>query len=116
MAVHIEVPRRYTGDTNMIRFHRSIRSASNNAGATIQWSKEVTDYLNGKYAGTNVQVFAHRFGDVSTIVWEADFDTLASLDDYQHTLNANEAYWAVVAKSAGLFVEGSVDDTVLESL
>ncbi len=100
----------------MIRFHRSIRSARNQAAGAIAWAKEVTDYLNDKYAGTKVQVFAHRFGDVSTIVWEADFDTLANLDDYQHTLNENEEYWGVVAKSADLFVEGSVDDTVLESL
>ena len=56
------------------------------------------------------------FGDVSTIVWEGGFDTLASLDEYQHTLNTNEEYWSLVQKSAGLFVEGSVDDTVLESL
>ena len=100
----------------MIRFHRAIRSAANNAATAIQWSKDVTDYLNGKYPGTTVTVFAHRFGNVNTIVWEADFDTLASLDDYQHTLNTNEEYWALVAKSEGLFVEGSVDDTVLESL
>lgn len=100
----------------MIRFHRSIRSARSNAAEAIEWAKEVADYLNGKYAGTNVQVFAHRFGDVSTIVWEVDFDTLANLDDYQHTLNSNEEYWAVVAKGVGLFVEGSVHDTVLESL
>jgi len=100
----------------MIRFHRSIQSARSNAGAAITWAKEVTDYLNGKYTGTNVQVFAQRFGDVSTIVWEADFDTLASLDDYQHSLNTNEEYWALVAKSEGVFVEGSVYDTVLESL
>jgi len=100
----------------MIRFHRSIRSSRNNGANAIAWSKELTDYLNGKYAGTKVQVFAHRFGDVSTIVWEADFDTLANLDDYQHTLNGNEEYWAIVAKSADLFVEGSVYDTVFESL
>jgi hypothetical protein len=100
----------------MIRFHRAIRSAANNAATAIQWSKEVTDYLNGKYPATTVNVFAQRFGDVSTIVWEADFDTLASLDDYQHTLNTNEEYWALVEKSAGFFVEGSIDDTVLESL
>lgn len=100
----------------MIRFQRSIRSSGNNAGATIAWAKEVTDLLNGKYAGTTVQAFAHRFGNVSIIVWQADFDTLAGLDDYQHTLNTDEEYWALVEKSTGLFVEGSVDDTVLESL
>jgi hypothetical protein len=73
-------------------------------------------YLNGKYPATTVNVFAHRFGDVSTIVWEVDFDTLASLDEHQHTLNTNEEYWALEQKSAGFFVEGSIDDTVLESL
>ena len=100
----------------MIRFQRSIRSASNNAAGAIEWAREVTTFLNGIYAKNNVQLFAHRFGDVSTIVWEVDFDTLASLDDYQHTLNADEEYWAVVAKSVDLFVEGSVYDIVLEAL
>jgi hypothetical protein len=34
------------------------------------------------------------------MVWKVDFDTLASLDEYQHTLNTSEEYWALVQKSS----------------
>ena len=100
----------------MIRFQRSLRSAGDKIGEATEWSKEVTAYLNGKFPGTNLQVFASRFGDVSMIVWQADFDTLASLDNYQQMINGDDGYWAVVAKSTGFFAEGSINDTVFETL
>ena len=100
----------------MIRFQRSLRAKGGKGREAAAWAQEVTTYLNGKFAETNLQVFTHRFGDVNTFTWQADFDTLASLDTYQQAVAADKGYWAVVDKSDGLYLEDSIQDTVFESL
>jgi len=100
----------------MIRFQRSIRSARGKGLEATQWAKEVTEYINGKHPETRVQAFSPRFGDISTIVWQVDLSDLAALDKFQQGLNADEGYWAMIKKSSDLFSEGSVNDTVFESM
>ena len=100
----------------MIRFQRSIRTARGKGLEATQWAKEITEYINAQRSEANLQVFSLRFGDINTIVWQVDFDNLAALDGYQQFLNTNEGYWALIQRSYDLFMEGSVDDTVLESL
>jgi len=100
----------------MIRFQRSLRRVANKGMEATEWAKEVTTYLNDKYSETTLQVFGQRFGDVNTVVWQADFDSLASLDNYQQTVGNDEGYLEIVAKSDGLFVDGTLNDTVFEAL
>lgn len=100
----------------MIRFQRTLRSAGSKGREAAAWGQEVTTYLNGKFSDTRFQVFSQRFGDISTISWQADFDTLASLVSYQEAVTRDEGYWALVDKADGLFIEGSINDTVFESL
>jgi len=76
----------------------------------------VTTYLNGTFEQANFQVFTQRFGDVNTISWQADFDTLASLESYQQAVSVDQGYWELVDKANGLFMDGSINDTVFESL
>jgi len=76
----------------------------------------VTTDLNRKFGETNLQAFAQRFGDISTIVWQADFDSLASLNDYQQSVDGDKGYWDLVDKADGRFAEGSINDAVFESL
>jgi len=99
----------------MIRFQRSLQISQSKGVEATKWSKEVTAFLNGKYLDTSVQLFEHRFGVINTLVWHLDFDNLASLDKYQKTLNVDEEYLALVGKSLGLFMEGSLVDTVFET-
>jgi len=100
----------------MIRFQRLIRTARGRGLEATQWAKDITAYVNAQRPEANLQVFSLRFGDINTIVWQVDFDNLTALDQYQQFLNTNEGYWAWIRKSVDLFMEGSVDDTVLESL
>ena len=100
----------------MLRFQRSLRARGGKGREAAAWAQEVTTYLNGKLAQTNLKVFTHRFGDVNTITWQADFDSLASLNDYQQAVDGDKGYWQLVDKSEGLYLEDSIQDTVLESL
>ena len=52
----------------MIRFQRSGRVARGKDPEAIEWSKEVTTYLNGKFSAANLQVFSQRFGTIDTLV------------------------------------------------
>ena len=100
----------------MIRFQRSLRARGGKGREAAAWAQEVTTYLNGKLPQAKIQAFTHRFGDVSTITWQADFDSLASLNDYQQAVDGDKGYWQLVDKSEGLYLEDSIQDTVLESL
>jgi len=101
---------------NMIRWQRSIRTARGRNNEAIQWAKEVTDYVNSKQPGYKVQAFSLRFGELGTLVWQADADDLAALDKFQQAIGADQGYWDLVKKSTELFIEGSLHDTVFETL
>jgi len=100
----------------MIRWQRSARSSGARNLEAVQWAKEVTDYINNNHPDHKVQVFSSRFGDVSMLLWQADFDDLAALDKYQESFNTDQGYWEMVNKATGFFIEGTIHDSVFESL
>jgi len=100
----------------MIRFQRSIHTTRNKNLEAIQWAKEIADYVNGKQPNYKVQAFSLRFGDINTIVWQADFEDLAALDKYQQFFGADKGYWEVVSKAEGLFSGDETIDTIFETL
>ena len=100
----------------MIRWQRSIRSAGARNLEAVQWAKEVTDYVNGKQPNYKLQAFSSRFGDVNMLVWQVDFEDLATLDKYQQFFGTDPDYWELIKKATDLFIEGTTNDTVFESL
>jgi hypothetical protein len=100
----------------MIRFQRSLRAVGGKGREATAWAQEVTTYLNGKFGETHFQVFTQRFGDINTISWQANFDSLASLENYQQAINGDQGYWDLVDKIDGLFLDGTLNDTVFEAL
>jgi hypothetical protein len=100
----------------MIRFQRSLRAVGGKRREATAWAQEVTTYLNDKFGETHFQVFTQRFGDINTISWQADFDSLASLENYQQAVNGDQGYWDLVDKPDGLFLDGTLNDTVFEAL
>ena len=101
----------------MVRFHRSARTA---VGArfpeTVQWAKEVAEYINSKYPDATVLVFAEQYGAVGTIHWYADYEDIATLDRVGSQLLTDEGYWGILGKAADLFIEGSTKDTLMTSV
>lgn len=100
----------------MIRWQRSIRTARGKNIEAVQWAKEVTDYVNSKQPNYNAQAFSSRFGDTNMLVWQVDFQDLAELDKYQQFFNTDQGYWGLIKKAADFFIEGSIYDSVFESL
>ena len=100
----------------MVRFERSARVAQGKLMEARKWSQEVTDYANSNHPEAKLQVFSERFGDISKVSWQADFEDLTALDQYQQSFNTDQGYWGLVNQGTELFMEGSLNDAVYETL
>ena len=99
----------------MIRFQRTAVASGINPLKAIQWSKEMTEFINGKYPGGNLQVFTGQFGSYGTIYWSAEFDDFTALDSWTQKILADQGYWERINKAEGLFQEGRGRDIVMRS-
>ena len=101
----------------MVRFHRSARTArGRRLLEAIQWAREVAEYINSKYSEATVLVFVEQFGAQGTIHWYADYEDVATLDRIGSELLADEGYQSILENAAELFIEGSVNDTLMASV
>jgi hypothetical protein len=100
----------------MVRFERSARVAQGKLIEARQWAQQVTDYANQNHPEGKLQVFSERFGNIGRVLWQADFNDLAALDQYQQSFDTDKGYWDLLNKSNELFAEDSLRDTVYETL
>ena len=100
----------------MFRFHRIARASRGKLLQAIQWAKEVSGYINEKYAPVSVQAYIEQFGDGGTIHWFSDFEHVADWETLNAQLLADQGYWALLDKAADLFIEGSLHDTLVQSV
>lgn len=99
----------------MIRWMRSAKISSGKAAQALQWSKEILEFTK-KYKGvSNTQVFFQSFGESGTVWWCADYESLANWEEVSQQIFADPAWWQKMDEAAGLFIEGSVNDTVMRS-
>ncbi len=104
--------------------YRLIRTArvrgAGRLGETIAWAKDVAEYVTAQYPLVQVQAFTQRFGTVGAIYWTIDVDSedLAELDRFLNEVAQDPEYNSKIAEAAKteLFVPGSVQDTLLQSL
>ena len=99
----------------MVRWFRKARSTAAKFPQAIQWSHEVRKFVNDNYPGVTVQVFTEAFGDTDTIYWFIDFENLAALEAVNAKLGGDPGYWALMAQTGELFIEGSGEDTLVMS-
>ncbi len=82
----------------------------------LRWAKEAAEYITTKHSPLKVLVSTGLFGDVNTIFWEVEYKDLASFEASSAKLNADQGYWAVLSKATGLFIEGSLHDSLMRSV
>lgn len=100
----------------MFRLRRSGTVSRGKALEARQWAKEVTEYVNENYAPVSAQVYSEIFGDLGKVHWYIDYEDLATIEMYSARLLADEGYQVLLSKAADLFVEGSIRDTLIQSL
>jgi len=98
----------------MIRHQRSGRAKIGKAWDVIQFAKEIAAFINTKYAPVSVQVYNEIFGDLNTIYWQTDYDSLASLEEFHTKLTADPDYQAIVSKGSDIFIEGTLQDKLMK--
>lgn len=96
----------------MYRFVRrlTIREVSN-MPAAMQFAAETTAYSNKTYS-VNFKYGIEAYGE-HNVYWAMDFDSLEKFREYTNKLSQDREYWALLQKANGLFVEGSVKDTLV---
>jgi hypothetical protein len=82
----------------------------------LTWAKELFDYLTTTHGKPTIHLFRSRFGNVSTLHWTVDFKDMDALLTWQKKIGTDAGYRDLVKKSLDIIIEGTVEDTVLESI
>ena len=98
----------------MIRLQRTMKVKRGKHAMT--WARELFDYMTTTHGKPTIHLFRSRFGSVSTLYWTIDFKDLAALETWQRKLGADAGYLQLAKNSLDLIIEGTVEDTILESV
>ncbi len=99
----------------MIRWTRGARINPGQFLQSVQWAKEVTEFVNKKYK-IKVSVYMDYFGEYGTIRWFCDYADLAALEKVGNQLLLDQEYLQKVSKGADYLIPGSASDTVMRAL
>ncbi len=99
----------------MIRFTRSARIVRGKFPQAMQFAKEITEFLNKKYK-IQMSVYMDSFGEVGTVRWFADYADLAAMEKLGNQILVDQEYWQKINQSTELFMQGSLYDTVMQSI
>ena len=96
--------------------HRFTRTAVLNTGADlpkcIGWARELNSFLRSSY-DIDVKFGIQQYAK-GQVVWMTDFDDLAEFDEKMTRLQQDENYWKHIEPARGLFMSGSVQDTIVK--
>lgn len=79
----------------------------------LDWAKKAAEFVNGRFGLNQVEVGIEAYGQAGRVFWIAREESLESLAQGTLESMGDEAYLAMEAQTAGLFVPGSVHDTVV---
>jgi hypothetical protein len=96
--------------TAVYRVMRTLRANAGEIPIALQWAADLTAYVNKNYP-LSVQ-FGAEFGS-NNIQWHWEIDSLDRLQQLNLKLLKDREYWAFMQKAKGLFVEGTMKDTIL---
>jgi hypothetical protein len=98
----------------MIRLQRTMK-VKRGKHAT-EWAQGLTGYVNSVIGKPNVGLFRQRFGNPSILCWTVDFEDIADLESWRKKIGSDAGYRELMEKSFDIIIDGTVEDTVLESL
>ena len=98
----------------MVTFIRTVSVNGNeNATKAMDWAKQIGKYVDGKFGFSHVEVGVEIYGQPGRIYWIGRQENLESLGRGAQLGLTDAGYQAELLKGAGLFVPGSVQDTVV---
>jgi hypothetical protein len=97
----------------MVRFQRTMKVKRGRH--SMEWARELTDYVNTTKKRTKLELFQSRFGNLATICWICDFADLGTLEVWQKEVGSDPGYRELIKKSFDFVIAGTVEDTVFEA-
>jgi hypothetical protein len=98
----------------MVTFIRSAAiNGVENQQKAMEWSKRIAKYVDGKFGFSDVQVGVQIYGHVGRIHWIGKQESLESVGRGAQQSLADPGYQQELLKGAGLFIPGSIRDTVI---
>lgn len=79
----------------------------------LAWARSATDYVDGRFGFSKVEFGVEVYGSAGSIYWIGRQDSLESMGKGAAQALTDQGYQQLLLKATGLFVPGSVRDTVL---
>ena len=97
----------------MVRWMRKARVAPGKFIEAMGFATEIAGYVK-KFEGLPpVHVFIDDFGDMTTIRWVVDYESLAAMEKVNTQMMSDQEYFQKIDSSSHVFIPGSVKDTVM---
>ena len=97
----------------MVRWMRKARVAPGKFMEAMGFATEIAAYVK-KFEGLPpVHVFMDSFGDMTTIRWVVDYESLAAMEKVNTQMMSDQEYFQKIDSSSHVFIQGSVKDTVM---
>jgi hypothetical protein len=92
---------------------RKARVAPGKFIEAMGFATEIASYVK-KYEGLpTVQVFIDSFGDMTTLRWVVDYESLAAMEQVNTQMMSDQEYFQKIDSSSHVFIPNSVKDTVM---
>ena len=100
----------------MVRWMRKAQVVPGKFIETMGLATEIADYVK-KFEGLPpVNVFIDSFGDMTTLRWVVDYESLAALEQVNALMMSDQEYLQKVSSFGHLFIPGSIKDVVMRSI
>ena len=97
----------------MVRWMRKARVAPGKFMEAMGFATEIAAYVK-KFEGLPpVQVFMDSFGDMTTLRWVVDYESLAEMEKVNTQMMSDQEYHQKIDSSSHVFIPGSVKDVVM---
>ena len=93
----------------MIRFQRTALPKLGRVPQALQWAKAFGAFMKERY-DVDVKVFAESAGRIH---WHADYSGWEAFGKVRKGTASDSDYWGQIGRAADIFVEGTLQDTVL---
>ncbi len=96
----------------MIRFQRRAVPRISKYRQAMEWAQALAKYMKDSH-GVDFRIYVESEG---TIHWIADYPSYESYGKVRMATQKDSDYWNYISRASDLFVEGSIQDTVLSAV
>ena len=102
----------------MVIVHRTVRFATDKRRQALDWTARVAKYLRQKYPKYNTRLLQPVLGDINSIHWLSEHESLATWEQHRKELAADKGYQDLLAEDAnkGWRIDGSMHLEAYETI